>query len=108
MGSQGPGDEKPLLLPSRALAAHPEILILDDSSSALDYKTDAALRKAIFDHHQNSTTIMVAQRVSSVQAMTNILVMDDGRCIGYGDHAHLLETCPAYREIYETQMGALA
>ena len=51
---------------------------------------------------------MVAQRVSSVQAMTNILVMDDGRCIGYGDHAHLLETCPAYREIYETQMGALA
>ena len=102
------GGQKQRLLISRALAAHPEILILDDSSSALDYKTDAALRKAIFDHHQNSTTIMVAQRVSSVQAMTNILVMDDGRCIGYGDHAHLLETCPAYREIYETQMGALA
>ncbi len=107
-GANLSGGQKQRLLISRALAAHPEILILDDSSSALDYKTDAALRKAIFDHHQNSTTIMVAQRVSSVQAMTNILVMDDGRCIGYGDHAHLLETCPAYREIYETQMGALA
>ena len=93
---------------ARALAGDPEILILDDSSSALDYKTDAALRRAIFARHRNATTIMIAQRVSSVQGMTNILVLDDGRCIGYGSHAHLLECCPTYRTIYETQMGSLA
>ena len=107
-GANLSGGQKQRLLIARALAADPEILILDDSSSALDYKTDAALRKAIFDHHRNSTTIMVAQRVSSIQAMTHILVMDNGRCIGYGSHEELLASCPAYREIYETQMGALA
>ncbi len=107
-GANLSGGQKQRLLIARALAADPEILILDDSSSALDYKTDAALRRAIFEHHSHTTTIMVAQRVSSVQNMTNILVMDSGRCIGYGSHAHLLDTCPAYREIYETQMGALA
>jgi len=104
-GANLSGGQKQRLLVSRALAADPEILILDDSSSALDYKTDAALRKAIFEHHKTSTTIMVAQRVSSIQNMTNILVMDDGRCIGYGSHEYLLDACPAYREIYETQMG---
>ncbi len=104
-GANLSGGQKQRVLISRALAAEPEILILDDSSSALDYRTDASLRKAIFENHRTSTTIMIAQRVSSVQNMTNILVMDDGRCIGYGSHRHLLETCPAYREIYETQMG---
>ena len=107
-GANLSGGQKQRLLIARALAANPEILILDDSSSALDYKTDALLRKAIFEHHKNSTTIMVAQRVSSIQNMTHILVMDNGRCIGYGSHAQLLETCPAYREIYETQLGAMA
>lgn len=107
-GANLSGGQKQRLLIARALAAGPEILILDDSSSALDYKTDAALRRAIFERHRSATTIMVAQRVSSVQGMTNILVLDNGRCIGYGSHAHLLDTCPAYREIYETQMGALA
>ena len=82
--------------------------MLDDSSSALDYKTNAALRKAIFEHHTGAATILIAQRVSSVQNMTNILVLDNGRCIGYGSHDALLETCPAYREIYRAQMGALA
>lgn len=106
-GANLSGGQKQRVLISRALAGKPEILILDDSSSALDYKTDAALRKAIFEHHRDSTTIMVAQRVSSVQSMTNILVMDDGRCIGYGNHEHLLESCPAYRDIYETQMGSM-
>jgi len=105
-GANLSGGQKQRVLISRALAADPEILILDDSSSALDYKTDASLRKAIFEHHKASTTIMIAQRVSSVQSMTNILVMDDGRCIGYGSHEQLLKSCPAYREIYETQMGA--
>ena len=107
-GANLSGGQKQRLLISRALAGNPEILILDDSSSALDYKTDAALRKAIFEHHRDSTTIMVAQRVSSIQSMTHILVMDNGRCIGYGNHRELLKTCPAYLEIYQAQMGALA
>lgn len=107
-GANLSGGQKQRLLISRALAGDPEILILDDSSSALDYKTDAALRKAIFEHHRNSTTIMVAQRVSSIQSMTHILVMDNGHCIGYGTHEELLQSCPAYQEIYQAQMGALA
>lgn len=107
-GANLSGGQKQRLLIARALAADPEILILDDASSALDYKTDAALRRAIFRHHSASTTILVAQRVSSVQSMDHILVMDDGHCIGYGTHAELLESCPAYREIFDAQMGALA
>jgi len=107
-GANLSGGQKQRLLIARALAGKPEILILDDASSALDYKTDAALRRAIFEHYRKSTTIMIAQRVSSVQGMTNILVLDNGRCIGYGNHSYLLEHCPAYREIYQTQMGELA
>lgn len=107
-GANLSGGQRQRLLIARALAAKPEILILDDSSSALDYKTDSSLRKAIFENYGGTTTIMVAQRVSSVMNMTNILVMDNGRCIGYGNHEHLLATCPEYREIFTTQMGALA
>ena len=107
-GANLSGGQKQRLLIARALVGDPEILILDDSSSALDYKTDAMLRRAIFEHHRNSTTVMVAQRVSSIQNMTHILVMDNGRCIGYGSHEELLNTCPEYREIYQTQMGAMA
>lgn len=106
-GANLSGGQKQRLLVARALAGTPEILILDDSSSALDYKTDAAMRRAIESHHGDSTLIMIAQRVSSVMGMTNILVMDNGQCIGYGSHQHLLETCPAYREIYDVQMGAI-
>jgi ATP-binding cassette subfamily B protein len=106
-GANLSGGQKQRVLIARALAANPEILILDDSSSALDYRTDAALRKAIAAHHQNSTLIMVAQRISSVQGMTNILVMDNGRCIGYGNHEYLMENCDEYREIYEAQMGGM-
>lgn len=106
-GANLSGGQKQRLLVARALAGAPEILVLDDSSSALDYKTDAAMRKAIETHHQESTIILIAQRVSSVMNMTNIMVMDNGQCIGYGSHQHLLETCPAYREIYEVQMGAI-
>ena len=106
-GANLSGGQKQRLLIARALAGQPEILVLDDSSSALDYKTDAALRKAIFARYRDATTIMVAQRISSIQGMTNILVLDEGRCIGYGSHAELLETCPSYRSIYEAQMGSL-
>ena len=93
---------------ARALAADPEILILDDASSALDYKTDAAMRRAIAENHAGSTVIMIAQRVSSVMNMTKILVLDNGRCIGLGTHEELLRNCPAYRGIHEIQMGEAA
>ena len=106
-GANLSGGQKQRLLVARALAGSPEILILDDSSSALDYKTDAAMRRAISRNYPDSTLIMVAQRVSSIMGMTHILVMDSGKCIGYGSHEELLEQCPAYREIYETQMGAM-
>ena len=106
-GANLSGGQKQRLLVARALAGHPEILILDDSSSALDYKTDAAMRKAIAEHHAGTTLIMIAQRVSSVMSMTNILVMDNGRCIGYVSHEELLENCPAYKEIYDIQMGSI-
>lgn len=107
-GANLSGGQKQRLLVARALAGSPEILILDDSSSALDYKTDAAMRRAIAQNYPESTLIMVAQRVSSIMGMTHILVMDNGKCIGYGKHEELLESCPAYREIYDTQMGSMA
>ena len=106
-GANLSGGQKQRILVARALAADPEILILDDSSSALDYKTDAAMRRAIAKHHPDTTTIMIAQRVSSVMNMTQILVMEDGKAIGLGDHESLLATCETYREVYEVQMGAL-
>ncbi|MBQ6036554.1 MAG: ABC transporter ATP-binding protein, partial [Lachnospiraceae bacterium] len=102
------GGQKQRIMVARALAGKPEILILDDSSSALDYRTDAAMRRAIALHQQDATVIMIAQRVSSVMNMTNILVMDNGACIGYGTHEQLLRNCPAYKEIFDTQMGAMA
>ena len=107
-GANLSGGQKQRLLVARALAANPEILVLDDSSSALDYQTDAAMRRAIRQNHAGSTLIMIAQRVSSIMGMTHILVMDNGKCVGYGTHEELLETCPAYRETYQVQMGEMA
>ncbi len=107
-GANLSGGQKQRTFIARAVADNPEILILDDSSSALDYKTDAALRKALQAEFRDTTLIMVAQRVSSIMNLTNILVLDEGKIIGYGDHEHLLRTCPAYREIYESQMGDIA
>jgi ATP-binding cassette subfamily B protein len=102
-GANLSGGQKQRLLVARALAGRPQILILDDSSSALDYKTDAAMRKAIRENHRESTLILIAQRVSSVMGMDKIMVMDNGRCIGLGSHKELMENCDAYREIYEMQ-----
>lgn len=104
-GTNLSGGQKQRVLLSRALANKAEILILDDSSSALDYKTDANLRKAIQDNHKNSTIIMVAQRISSIMHMEHILVLEDGKTIGYGSHDELLATCDVYQEIYQSQMG---
>lgn len=107
-GANLSGGQKQRLLVARALAGEPEILVLDDSSSALDYRTDAAMRRAIHQRHRGSTLIVIAQRVSSIMGMTHILVMDNGRCVGYGTHEELLESCPAYRETYRVQMGEMA
>lgn len=106
-GANLSGGQKQRTLISRALATKPEILILDDSSSALDYKTDAALRKAIDRDYSDTTMIMIAQRVSSIMNLTNIIVLDNGRIIGYGNHDHLMATCPTYNDIYQSQMGEI-
>ena len=98
------GGQKQRLLISRALAGNPEILILDDSSSALDYKTDSKLRRAIDEKYPVTTSIIVAQRISSVMRLNNILVIEEGQMVGYGSHEELLETCEVYQEIYESQM----
>ena len=105
-GANFSGGQKQRLLIARSLAAHPEILILDDSSSALDYKTDASLRKALREHFSETTTIIIAQRISSIYQCDHILVLEDGRCVGYGSHDDLMEQCEIYREIHESQMKA--
>lgn len=99
------GGQRQRVLLARALAAEPEILILDDSSSALDYKTDALLRQALDEHLTDTTVITVAQRVSSVKNCDLILVLDNGRIIGRGTHEQLLADCVEYREISDSQMG---
>ena len=104
-GNNLSGGQKQRLLISRALAGKPEILILDDASSALDYKTDAALRRALRQNYKDSTKIIVAQRVSSLRHADLILVMDDGAVIGAGDHESLMNTCEEYQMIANTQMG---
>ena len=104
-GANLSGGQKQRLLISRALAASPDILILDDASSALDYRTDAAFRKALGEHHRNSTTIIIAQRISSIMYSDKILMLDEGKISGYGTHNELLNNCPPYRKIYHTQMG---
>lgn len=106
-GANLSGGQRQRVLIARALAAAPQILVLDDSSSALDYKTDAALRRAIREHHADTTTIIIAQRVSSIMGLDEIIMLDEGKIIGYGTHEELLESCAMYREIYRTQMGSM-
>ena len=104
-GTNLSGGQKQRLLISRALAARPSILILDDSSSALDYKTDALLREALRRDFKDTTVVTVAQRVSSVMSADIILVLEDGDVIGAGTHEELLASCPEYKEISDSQMG---
>lgn len=103
-GANLSGGQKQRILIARALAAHPEILILDDSSSALDYKTDAMLRKELGEHFADTTTIIIAQRVSSVMHANHIMVLEEGQMLGYGTHEELMENCDIYREIADSQM----
>lgn len=107
-GTNLSGGQKQRVLIARALAARPEILILDDASSALDYRTDARLRRAVGEHFEQTTTIVVAQRVSSVRQADHILVLEEGRMLGFGTHEELMDSCASYREIAESQMGGMA
>lgn len=104
-GTNVSGGQKQRLLIARALAGDPEILILDDSSSALDYKTDANLRAAMREMLVDTTMIIVAQRVSSIMQSDLILVLDEGRIIGSGTHEELIRDCAVYREISDSQLG---
>lgn len=104
-GTNLSGGQRQRVLISRAVAGNPEILILDDASSALDYKTDANLRGALSQALPDSTVITVAQRVSSVKNCDLILVIEEGGIIGCGKHEELMESCAEYREISDSQMG---
>jgi ABC-type multidrug transport system fused ATPase/permease subunit len=97
------GGQKQRLTIARALIAKPDILILDDSASALDYATDAALRKALKELPAHMTVFIVSQRISSIQHADRILVLDDGHLVGQGRHEELLAQCEVYQEIYESQ-----
>lgn len=102
-GANFSGGQKQRLLIARALASSPEILVLDDSSSALDYRTDAELRKTLLKNLPNSTVILIAQRISSVRFADRILVLENGKVAGFGSDEELMQTCETYRRIYASQ-----
>ena len=104
-GADLSGGQKQRILIARALAGSPDILVLDDSFSALDYRTDAALRANLAEHYAGITTVTVAQRISSIQDCDEILMLDEGRILARGTHTQLLSTCPGYRDIYRAQTG---
>jgi ATP-binding cassette subfamily B protein len=104
-GANLSGGQKQRLLIARALAGNPEILILDDASSALDYQTDANFRKALKSEYRQTTKIIIAQRISSIMSADHILVLEDGRKIAWGNHEELMRTCSLYQEISASQMG---
>ena len=104
-GTNLSGGQRQRLLITRAIAGEPEILVLDDASSALDYKTDSKLRRAIREKMGDVTTVIVAQRVSSIMHCDLILVLDEGEIIGKGTHGELMESCDVYREISDSQIG---
>ena len=99
------GGQKQRLCIARALLKRPKILILDDSTSAVDTATEAKIRESLYHDLKDTTKIIIAQRISSVQEADQILVLEDGRIIGHGTHGELLKTCEAYSEIYTTQIG---
>lgn len=105
-GSNVSGGQKQRLAIARAIAKDPKIFIFDDSFSALDLKTDAALRKALAENVKDSTVIIVAQRISTILHAEQILVLDDGRIVGKGTHKELLKNCSVYQEIAKSQLSA--
>ena len=102
------GGQKQRLCIARALLKKPKILILDDSTSAVDTATEAAIRTAFREDLKDTTKFIIAQRLSSLEYADRILVLEDGRIIGEGTQEKLLASCEAYREIYETQYGKRA
>lgn len=104
-GTNVSGGQKQRLSIARAVALKPEILIFDDSFSALDFKTDAALRKALRENTEGTTTLIVAQRISTIMNADQIIVLDEGKVVGKGRHEDLLQTCEIYKEIAESQLG---
>jgi ATP-binding cassette subfamily B multidrug efflux pump len=104
-GSNYSGGQKQRLSIARALAKRPEIYIFDDSFSALDFKTDAALRRALKQETRESTVLIVTQRVSTVMGSDRIVVLDSGRIVGIGTHRELMKTSEVYREIAESQLS---
>ena len=104
-GSNVSGGQKQRLSIARALAKNPKILLFDDSFSALDYKTDVTLRKTLREKMQDTTTIIVAQRIATILNADKIIVMNEGKVVGIGKHQELLKTCPTYLEIAESQLS---
>ena len=105
-GANLSGGQKQRLAIARALLIRPAILILDDSTSAVDVETEARIQMALDEHKDERTNLVIAQRISSVLNADRILVLDDGRIVAQGPHRELLETSPIYREIYASQLGA--
>ena len=104
-GTNVSGGQKQRLSIARAIAKKPEILISDDSFSALDYKTDVALRRALKESTAETTTIIVAQRISTILHADQIIVLDEGRVAGIGTHKELLKNCEVYRQIATSQLS---
>ena len=104
-GSNVSGGQKQRLSIARAIAKNPRIYIFDDSFSALDFKTDAALRQALAPKIKNSTVFIVAQRISTILYADQILVLDDGHLVGKGTHAKLMKSCPTYQQIARSQLS---
>ena len=104
-GTNISGGQKQRLAIARAIARDPEIYIFDDSFSALDYKTDAALRKALKKHTKHATSLIVAQRIGTIMNADQIIVLDDGKCVGQGTHTELLKSCEVYKQIAESQLS---
>ena len=104
-GTNVSGGQRQRLSIARAIANEPEVLIFDDSFSALDFKTDVAVRKALSENIKNSTILIVAQRISTVLNAEQILVLDNGKIVGKGTHKELLNNCQVYRDIAESQLS---
>ena len=105
-GSNVSGGQRQRLSIARALAKRPEVIVFDDSFSALDYKTDALLREQLAAHEKDSAVVVVAQRIATIMHADQVIVLDEGRVVGQGTHEQLLRSCPAYLEIAQSQLSA--